>query len=114
MAAALSGRPISVEPLALFEHERKLPLQLNTKTVIKLKLDANAATNRVSFECYNTTLRAAIGDYELFLDKDPPTPEEWRSQNLSLPNSSDGGDPGAAYVKFLQTWRARAARRLLW
>ena len=53
--------------------ETKKVISLSTKNVKPLQISTDINRNRVSFDMWDTSFRAAINDYAELLDETPPT-----------------------------------------
>ena len=79
--AMAAARPVPVDLLGEFDDEERIPWKLSIKNVVKLKLYADLLFNRKSYELWMATLRAELGPYAIFLDRDMPSVEEWCASN---------------------------------
>ena len=119
--AMAAARPVPVDLLGEFDDEERIPWKLSIKNVVKLKLYADLLFNRKSYELWMATLRAELGPYAIFLDRDMPSVEEWCASNELRHLSPGHGEVLAQkdaaftareYVKFQGLWRRRA--KLVW
>ena len=83
-----------------FRHYAKKVISLSTKSVKPLQISTDINRNRVSFDMWDTSFRAAINDYAELLDETPPTIQEWAMGYPAL--SAD--DIGASYARALAQW----------
>ena len=81
--------------------ETKKVISLSTKNVVKLQISTDINRNRVSFDLWNISFRAAVNEYAALLEETPPTIQEWAQDYPSF--SPD--DVGAAYARALMAWQ---------
>ena len=80
--------------------ETKKVISLSTKSVSKLQISTDINRNRVSFDLWNVSFRAAINNYASLLEETPPSIQEWAQDYPS--HSPD--EVGEAYARALVAW----------
>ena len=73
--------------------ETKKVISLSTKNVKPLQISTDINRNRVSFDMWDTSFRAAINDYAELLDETPPTIQEWAMGYPALSADDIGASP---------------------